>query len=306
MTFSLVVLEASKMIRRLSVPHGKRQPLNLHDRLKVVLDCQKELSEKFFPHCDSNTPMGWATHTIGRLMIYKAWLLTHYPMKPQEWDPVKTTVKREDLLMISITILELSYKLESNEDLKQWRWLFETHVQWHALAVTLVGLCVQRSSPLKDKAWAIVDIVFNLWSQRVVDSSAGFVWLPLKKLHVKALTTRFARPPKSLPATQNVNVSLATGLAPGAYIKETFMDYIPHDGHEMNQVPTNENGFWGVNPDLDLDLQQTDLNISNFDVNNWDYTCSYRHDESTMYANCAGWDGFMQDTSGLMDHAFVP
>jgi hypothetical protein len=298
-TFSLVFRGASKMVKKLFVPHGKRQSLSLQDRLKIVLDCQEELNENFFPHCDSGAPIAWATYTVGKLTIYKAWLLIHYPMKPQDWTSVGSMVKREDLLMTSTMILELSHKLECNENLKQWRWLFETYVQWHALAVTLVELCVQSSSPLKDKAWAIVDIVFDIWSQRVVDSSAGFVWLPLKKLHAKANATRVSIPLEPSMALNNDGTTSTAAQLPGAYDNQTFVEYLPQDEQTMNRDSINEHDFWSIHPNMDLDLTQTDLQISNFDVNSWDYTCSHSHDEPTMHANWAGWDGFTQDTSGF-------
>jgi hypothetical protein len=306
MTFGLMFCEASKMVKLFHIPLDERQPRSLQERLKIVLACQKELNENFFPNYTSDAPISWATHTIGRLIIYKAWLLVHYPMKPQDWTAMETSVKREDLLMTSTMILELSHKLESNEDMKQWRWLFETYIPWHALAVTLVELCVQSPLPLKNKAWAIVDILFDAWSQRVVGTSAGFVWWPIKKLHAKAHEIRLTSASSpSLESEYRDNNSLTLALTPQEYDGQTFMEYA-HPRHDISQDTTNQHDFWAANPDMALDLAQTDLRISTFNVDGWDYAPTYHHDDPSMHANWADWNDFMQDTSGLMDPGLIP
>jgi hypothetical protein len=101
--------------------------LRLQDREKLV-DCQKHLDQKYLRHCNTSFPLAWVTCMVDRLIVYKVWLLVHYPMMRQDWTTFGTTVSREHLLMTSITIMELSYKLEINK-VKQYRWLFNTYVQ---------------------------------------------------------------------------------------------------------------------------------------------------------------------------------
>jgi hypothetical protein len=305
MTFGLMLCEASKLVKLFQVPVNGQQPRSLQERLKIVLGCQKEFNENFFPHCNSAAPISWATHTIGRLIIYKAWLMVHYPMKPQDWTAMETTVSREDLLMTSIMILELSYKLESNEDVKQWWWLFKTYVQWHALAVTLVELCVQTPSPLMDKAWKIVDTVFDLWSRRVVDTRGGFVWLPIKKLHAKAHEARIAST-SIISSASNTHDTLPTpSPAPQSYDNQTFMDYTDavqgciHAGAMPHDISSS-------NLSTGYDQAQTDLNIGAFDMDGWDFVPLAHRDDTLMHINWADWDGFIQDASGLPDLSFMP
>ena len=304
MTFGLVFREASKIAKLLHWTQDERQPRKFQEQLKVVLACQKELNETFFPNLNSDSPISWATHTIGRLIIYKAWLLVHYPMKPQDWITTETSVKREDLLMTSTMILELSHKLESNNDMKPWRWLFETYIQWHALAVTLVELCVQGPSPLKDKAWAIVDVLFDAWSQRVVDTSAGFVWLPIKKLYAKAYAIRLSSASSPSLEFENQKSSPTPALAPPVNGIETSMEYSEHV-HHISPNTTNQPDFWAFDRDMAWELAQTDFRISTFDIDGWDYAPMYHNVDPSMHANWADWDSFMQDTSGLLGPGFI-
>jgi hypothetical protein len=89
------------------------------------------------------------------------WLLVHYPMMRQDWTTLATSVNREHLLITSITIMELSYQLETNKEL--------------SMAVTLVELCSQVHMLLAGRAWTIVDTKFERWSARVADKRAGFI-----------------------------------------------------------------------------------------------------------------------------------
>jgi hypothetical protein len=297
MTFGLIFLEARKLVKLFQVPLDEQQTRHLQERLEIVLRCQKELNENFFPHYNSDVPISWATHTIGRLIIYKAWLMVHYPMSPQDWTAMDTTVRREDLIMTSIMILELSYKLESNEDVKQWWWLFQTYVQWHALAVTLVELCVQKPSPLMNKAWEIIDTVFDLWSQRVVDSSAGFVWLPIKKLYAKAHEVRISGTSNLTSATGIHDAQPTPPDAPQNC--DIVMDHTIAVQDRMVATKPHEISSMGYDP------VQTDLNISTFNMGGWDFV-PFTHDDPAIQANWADWDGFLQDVSGLPDLGFMP
>ena len=297
MTFGLVFSEASKLVKLFQVPLDEQKTRNLQERLDIVFRCQKELNENFFPHYNSDVPISWATHTIGRLIIYKAWLMVYYPMSPEDWTATDTTVRREDLITTSIMILELSYKLESNEDVKQWWLMFQTYVQWHALAVTLVELCVQKPSPLMDKAWKIIDTVFDLWSRRVVDSSAGFVWLPIKKLYAKAQEVRIS-------GTSNLT------LAPGLHDPSCTLPDAPQNYYNnMDHTNAVQDRMVATKPheisSMSYDPVQTDFSTSTFDMSGWDFV-PFTHDDPTTQANWAGWDGFLQDVSSLPDLGFMP
>jgi hypothetical protein len=82
-------------------------------------------------------------------------------MKEQGRAVLEPSVNRGHLLLTSVTILELSYELETDEAFRQWWWMFRTNVQWHAMAVTMKEISVQANSPLFERAWNIIDRVFE-------------------------------------------------------------------------------------------------------------------------------------------------
>ena len=297
-TFGLMFREAGIIVKLFHVPTKVSVPQSLQDRMALVVDCQKRLNKKYLQYCNSSNPLAWVTHTTGRLIIYKAWLLVHYPIEPQDWKAPQTIVSREHLLLTSVTILELSFRLESNEDVKQWWWFFKTYVQWHALAVTLVELSVQFYSPLIDRAWTIVDTVFELWGQRVVDTSAGYVWLPIKTLYARAHKARNAGRNAPIPAVSS-DFHHSKPPAPHYHGGEILDCPNEHDSH-----PTPPN-YEHIGMHASSDFEQCSLLDATINLEGWDHMPLTNSDDN-MDLNWSEWDQFVQEAGGLLDLSCMP
>jgi hypothetical protein len=148
-----------------------------------------------------------------------------------------------------------------------------------------------------DKAWKIIDTVFDLWSRRVVDSSAGFVWLPIKKLYAKAQEVRISG---------TSNLTLAPGLHdPSSTLPDVPQNYYNNVDHtnavQDRMVVTKPHEI----SSMSYDPVQTDFSTSTFNMSAWDFD-PFTHDDPMTQANWAGWDGFLQDVSSLPDLGFMP
>ena len=105
MTFGLILREASKMVKLLHVPLDKGQPRSLQERLKIVLDCKKELNEKDFP-------AGISCGSLGNYSLHDLHLMAgrdlHYAfpdfLAPPYNFPV-TAVRLTNLLSFIISLL---------------------------------------------------------------------------------------------------------------------------------------------------------------------------------------------------------
>ncbi len=195
MTFSLITQELSDLARRLSyVPpsiKGDREALHALrlEKENMVKECSQRLESKYVSHCDTSVPIFYCCSMVARLAILKMSLLVQYPYEPQHM-AARTEASKERVLKTALTILELSEMGESNESTAKWIWFFATYVQWHPLAVILAELCSRTSGPEVERAWAIVDLVFDKWSNRVADTKSGPLWRPIKKLYGKARSAR--------------------------------------------------------------------------------------------------------------------
>lgn len=198
MTFSLICQELSSEFTRSSthLPHKDADILDRKDQENMIKQCSQRLESKYLVYCDTAIPIFWLCSSIGRVAILKAWLLLQYPLQPQQ-TATRSEASRESILRTAVSIIELADMVETNESVAQWAWFSATWVQWHPLAVTLAELCVQTSGPLVDRAWAIVDVVLDKWSDRIADSKKGTLWRPIKKLLGKAQTARLHSAPRS-------------------------------------------------------------------------------------------------------------
>ena len=72
----------------------------------------------------------------------------------------------------------------------KWGWLFQTYVQWHAVAFVISELCTRTLGPEIDETWKLLDSVFVEWGNTITKQNKGLLWKPIRKLMVKARQAR--------------------------------------------------------------------------------------------------------------------
>lgn len=182
------------------------QPMKIEDQISKMTELQEHLKEKYLIHCDLRNPIAWVTVTVTRLIMTRFWLSICHPLLQEQRPKNRPNVTREQLLTITVEVLESAHRLETEPATTQWRWFFDSWVQWHGLAVALAELCVQNQGPLVQRAWAIIDEVFEPWAAHIADSKRGMLWRPIQKLAAKARMNRLRG---GWSITRNNNNSLA-------------------------------------------------------------------------------------------------
>jgi hypothetical protein len=190
MTFCLMCQEVTGVVRLLhDVSYRGARIVERKDREEMIKEIGERLESKYLAHCDPAIPIFWACSIVKHTMVLKGWLLLQYPYQTDRM-ATRSGASRDSILKTAVSILELANMLETNEFTAKWAWFFATYVQWHPLAVTLAELCVQTSGSLVERAWTIVDVVFDKWSDRIADNKKGSLWRPIKKLLGKARAAR--------------------------------------------------------------------------------------------------------------------
>ena len=195
-TFCRMTHEVTMIVRRLNYAQPREiasNVLDLEGKVDLITQCQRRVEDTYLVHCNTSVPIQWATSVIGRLIMSRLWLMIQYPFHRGHAHFRQAGVSRELLLQTAIEVMESAHMLETNPDYAKWIWMAKTYVQWHALAVTLAEVCVQTNPVLLDRAWALIDVVFEPWSQLVADTSKGLLWRPIKKLYAKAQAARQKR-----------------------------------------------------------------------------------------------------------------
>ncbi|KAF5013503.1 hypothetical protein FDECE_490 [Fusarium decemcellulare] len=207
MIFCLLRFEVAVALRKLNYPApvGSREPeLSVSQKRRMVEAIEKRFHERYISRCDITKPFDWVSATWARLMLAKMWLATSNPLQLQDdSDSNMPSDLRNLAFEKSVEVLELSDVLETGHRAARWRWLFLTHVQWHAVVCVLAHLCILPTNELAHRAWLVIDRVCERWPS-YTGSKKGMLWKPIRRLMVRAQQTRvFSEPSSRNKAGQN-------------------------------------------------------------------------------------------------------
>lgn len=288
MTKSCVSHIVWEYVFRLSYsPQGRENPENpplispVQWKSNMIEELEAKLAKDVLIHCDPANPLGWVTSVVVRVIGSRLRIAAYHPALVDMRGMVQQYVSRELVLKTAVENLEYSHLLNTEPAAAQWRWYFNTRVQWHALAAALAELCVQDKGPLVERAWKVVDAHFRHWAEYVADSRKGMLWRPIKKLMTKAQSKRAESnmksmsitPQQPLPQFENPAYGHFYDPNPGSPATSFLRD--PASGVAMEYLPIQSlNSDEQVSPDF-LDS----LNVT----------------EPANAINWAEWDEFMQD-----------
>jgi hypothetical protein len=196
-TLSLVIHEVFDIERRLNYvlagesnrsQEGTDEPWD--QRREWVDICQQRIKDKYLRHCNTTIPAQRYTLLVADVMIATMWLWTYRPLQRRRDSPRLVTASRAWILEISLDVMEKTIQISIDSSSQPFRWIYTIWVQWHALAVMIAELCVQIEGPSVERAWNVLNVVFEETAQLVADSDKGRLWRPIRKLMKKAQAIR--------------------------------------------------------------------------------------------------------------------
>ncbi|EEP76966.1 predicted protein [Uncinocarpus reesii 1704] len=159
------------------------------EREEMVENLSRQLEHKYVQHCDMSIPIQWVCGALSRLVVAKLLLVIHHPMTREDVENSVPEETENRLFFSAIEMIEFGLLLETNANTSQWRWLFRTDTQWHALAYVLSNLCVRQPCPVVERAWNAVNAAYKgleLKGQQKGD----MLWRGIRKLMARALQFR--------------------------------------------------------------------------------------------------------------------
>lgn len=259
-----------------------QSPHFVERKLSMISQYQQHFETQYLAHCDSRNPICWVATMMTRLVLGRLLLGIYHPVNQEYRSSTYPSVTRERLLLTSVEIMEGAYALDREPKAAQWKWFFKSWVQWHALAVALAELCVQDQGALVQRAWAIVDLVFEPWATHIADSKRGMLWRPIQKMMAKARVIR----------RQAASVSGANGITPHEELPPPPYNHL--GGFSLAGPPeaymNTEDSLTKLtlHPQTSQGQQQTQPTVS-------DITSSVNGGEAFGSINWAEWDEFMHD-----------
>ncbi|KAI2604646.1 fungal-specific transcription factor domain-containing protein [Hypoxylon sp. NC1633] len=186
LTFCLIRYEICALARKIHfatngmAPCGHKSTEEKRD--EMLRECYVRIQRKYLKTCgdkDSDL-LHWVAAMIARLIIAKMSLVIYQPMLLHSAGREVDQDIRSRLFMASLEVVEYTRVLNSEPRCRQWRWLFQTYAQWHAVAYLLLEVCrLPWAAPL-ERAWIVLDA--SLRTPDAAERARPSVWVPLRKL----------------------------------------------------------------------------------------------------------------------------
>ncbi|KAF4460339.1 Carboxylesterase type B [Fusarium albosuccineum] len=168
MTLSLIRIQTSELTRRILFSDNFNKS-NGYPTLSQAQKCDKidemriDIETKYLVHYSSQIPLDIIASSTARLIFAKLKVMVCKPQANQGGgNPFM-----ENYLALCLDVLKQSHQIRSYRPGRPWSWLFETCVEWDALAYVLLDLCVSPSSTDSVTAWNLVEDIYNDWQQDV-------------------------------------------------------------------------------------------------------------------------------------------
>lgn len=270
LTYFLLQCEVALATRRLTyhLPGSPCPALqSIEERQSLVEDLDRRLNERYVRHLDPNSALQSVCIKLVRISIAKLSLIIHQPL---DKDQKIAHDVRDKIICHAIEMIELSHTLHMDVRLARWKWEFQTHVPWHALAFVLSEMCYSRGNSTLERAWPSISTIFKEW-QRDAISQGRTIWQPLSKLMVRAtycrsrqeekVLTRCVSRPDDSHSHNSPSYDHSAGMFPsldlpsldpifqGSYPSATCM---PFDPHPTNSREAEMLGACGISCDSNL------------------------------------------------------
>jgi hypothetical protein len=167
MTFSLIRFTVTEFALRCLFSKQLRtaadyEPLDRQRRLKELEQLKERLEYRYLSCCDENIPFDFVVAESTRLVLAKIGMYLRRPPLNEHNSvrPFEPTCWKQ-----SVDILGHAYCLRRYEKGAKWLWLFQTYVEWDALAYLLLYLCFNGCEGGAESAWKTAGDVYQYWRE---------------------------------------------------------------------------------------------------------------------------------------------
>ncbi|KAL4938441.1 fungal-specific transcription factor domain-containing protein [Aspergillus oleicola] len=153
-----------------------------HEAIELFKD---RIENQYLFHCDQNVPLDKVTTWSARLILAKLKLMAMDRIAVENVSPDQRIASRKAW----IDILQDAEELRWYEDGKQWLWLFQTYIEWNALAQLLLHLRVEPIGDDSDQGWDTAYRVYSYWKTYEL-AQRGRRWKRIEELRLEVLGVR--------------------------------------------------------------------------------------------------------------------
>ncbi|EXJ66439.1 uncharacterized protein A1O5_10591 [Cladophialophora psammophila CBS 110553] len=189
MLFTLTRFEVSYGARKLvfspkfTVDNGYPS-LSVQEKIDMADSLLGKIEGKYLRNCDTRIPICFLAATANRIVLAKIKLTISHPTR--SGSSKISQERHQSLVENSIEIIEYARTLRADDKYSRWVWLFQTYIEWDAVAFLLHSINAVPLPTLLERAWKAIDTFFRDWKGHVLDTDRR--WRRLESLRAKAAT----------------------------------------------------------------------------------------------------------------------
>lgn len=146
----------------------------------------------YFDSCQPAVPLQKFTLQIGQAIVHKMDLVTRQQVANLETPDDRDSFATEENLDAACKCLEMNIEVWHDELLRPLRWSQRVHPQYFLVLYVLWHLCIRPDGPQVERAWRVVDGMFQVEQQRLTHafSAPSLKLVVLQRLRQKAERAR--------------------------------------------------------------------------------------------------------------------
>ena len=138
------------------------------ERDRNIDELEQRLEEKFLRYCEPQIPIQFMASLIGRGAVASMRLMAHHPRRYKDESQIPES-ERALLWRLSTKLLEGDTFAHTTKSMKRFLWHTNVYFQWQALIYILSQLKSRTTGEEVDKAWALVNDVYDNHSEFVIE-----------------------------------------------------------------------------------------------------------------------------------------
>jgi hypothetical protein len=158
-TEMVYVLQRCEFIQVSQEFRDSNEPLAVKD--KIIDELEARLERKYSQYCDPSVPLHLLTILMGRSSIPKLRIGPRHPHLFSALGNSLQSAEKDTLFILSLGMLENSYKMMQAETLNRFTWHVMTNMPFPAYVYVLCGLRHRTTGELADRAWQTIQKSFE-------------------------------------------------------------------------------------------------------------------------------------------------
>ncbi|KAL4960119.1 Zn(II)2Cys6 transcription factor [Aspergillus stella-maris] len=194
MLYSLVRFEISYFARQMVFSDGfgdanAYATLSSDQKCEAIKLFEQRIEHQYLSNCDEIIPLDRVTTGSARLILAKLKLMATDRIAIDDVPPGQRAMSRKKW----ISILQDAKNLRGYEAGNHWLWLFQTYIEWDALAYLLLHLRADPIGDEDDQGWDTAYRVYSFWKTYEL-AQRDRRWKQIEELRLEVLARR-KRPP---------------------------------------------------------------------------------------------------------------